>query len=274
MKRWRAVSVAVTLCLAVACGGDEPSPKAPPAPPDPAAIARLVADLDHPEYRRRAVATQKLTELGAAAEAPLKALLAGKPSLEAAGRGREILDEIAARRWQAQHGGGPVVGGLSVRLTTDKPVYRAGERPVLIARVTNAGDRPRAAVPPRRADMRLPHYTTTSSMSHGEIEVRALSTGRQGSRGSSHTSFGGLRAQEKAPDLAPGAHHEQRFSLQEMGGAELAPGEYEARFVYWAKSRGLAPGAPADVPSNPVRFRVLAPEPKAQGAPAKSGEKK
>jgi len=69
--------------------------KLQPSAPDPQ-LARLIADLDHPQFAVRRQAQEELEKLGPGAEAALSKVLAGKPSLEMRQRVEQLLDKITA----------------------------------------------------------------------------------------------------------------------------------------------------------------------------------
>jgi hypothetical protein len=66
----------------------------PVAAVDPQRVVRLVADLDSERYERRKRATEELEKLGDAAEAALRKVLAGKPSLEMRQRAEQLLQKL------------------------------------------------------------------------------------------------------------------------------------------------------------------------------------
>jgi hypothetical protein len=66
--------------------------------PDPRRIARLIADLDHPQYRVRRRVTAALVKLGWHAEPALRRALAATPSLEARIRLDGLLRRLEAVR--------------------------------------------------------------------------------------------------------------------------------------------------------------------------------
>jgi hypothetical protein len=66
----------------------------PAAAVDPQRVVRLVADLDSERYEQRKRATDELQKLGDAAEAALRKVLAGKPSLEIRQRAEQLLQKL------------------------------------------------------------------------------------------------------------------------------------------------------------------------------------
>src|SRR5262249_45864644 len=61
---------------------------------DEAAMARMIADLDNPEFKVREKATTQLEELGEIAEPALRKALQGKPSLESRKRLEALLEKL------------------------------------------------------------------------------------------------------------------------------------------------------------------------------------
>jgi RNA polymerase sigma factor (sigma-70 family) len=68
--------------------------------PDAQIVARLIADLDSEDFRKREKATEELTKLGDAAAPALRQALQGKPALEMRRRLQQLLDQ--GRDWSAE----------------------------------------------------------------------------------------------------------------------------------------------------------------------------
>jgi RNA polymerase sigma factor (sigma-70 family) len=79
---------------AVALVRERVRPAAPPDGPDPAAVRKLLADLDSTKFAERDRATRELRRLGRRAEPFLRQALANPPSAEARQRAQALLDEL------------------------------------------------------------------------------------------------------------------------------------------------------------------------------------
>jgi len=214
-------------------------------------IAGLIAQLDSPDPGVREKATAKLLNLGPRVLKPLRDALAGDTTAEFAGRAKVIIEEIS-RQWKYVNAiGGNVVGGFQATLESRTTTFAMG-KPIsvnLIFRCVGVNGHRLAET--RTIDVELDGALFSVPQAEGKLVVNKV---------------GGAKLPAKAAPIVcnSGEPHSIDFMV---GGSvntalwidrelELAAGEYEVKFVYYALTKALLPEALEDLESNTLRITI------------------
>jgi hypothetical protein len=215
-------------------------------------VAELIAQLDSPDAAVRERATAKLINIGPRVLKPLREALAGQPSPEFAGRARDIIEEIS-RQWKyVNEIGGNVVGGFQATLESRTNTFAAG-RPISLSLVfTCVGMNGHRLAETRTIDIELADAAVFGTpQAEGKLVIKKV---------------GDAKLPQKAAPIicSSGEPHSIDFNV---GGSvntalwidhelQLAPGEYEVKFIYYAQSKGLLEEALEDLESNSLRIKI------------------
>jgi hypothetical protein len=249
----------ISLLLAMLIGGllIEPAPAAAPTtrPAIDRQIAELIAQLDSPDAAVREKATAKLINLGPRVLKPLREALAGEPSPEFAGRARDIIDEIS-RQWKyVNEIGGNVVGGFQATLETRTNTFAAG-RPISLNLVFRCvGVNGHRLAETRTIDIELGDAAAVYSTreSEGKLMIRKVGESKLPPKAAPIICNSG--EPHTIDFLVGGSVNTALWIDREL---QLAPGEYEVKFIYYAQSKGLLDEALEDLESNTLRITIAA----------------
>jgi len=217
-------------------------------------ILELIAQLDSPDAALREKATAKLINLGPHVLRPLREALAGEPSPEFAGRAKEIIEEIS-RQWKyVNEIGGNVVGGFQATLETRTNTFAAG-KPIslnLIFRCVGVNGHRLAET--RTIDIELEGGALYSTpQSEGKLIIKKIADAKWPQKAAPIICNSG--EPHSIDFLVGGSVNTALWIDHEL---QLAPGEYEVKFIYYAQSKGLLDEALEDLESNTLRITVLA----------------
>jgi len=215
-------------------------------------IAALIAQLDSPDAALREKATAKLINLGPRVLKPLRDALAGETTPEFSGRARQIIEEIS-RQWKyVNEIGGNVVGGFQATLESRTSTFAAG-RPIslnLVFRCVGANGHRLAET--RTIDIELADVAVFSTpQSEGKLVIKRVGDAKLPQKAAPIICNSG--EPHSIDFLVGGSVNTALWIDHEL---QLAPGEYEVKFIYYAQSKGLLEEAIEDLESNTLRIKV------------------
>ena len=215
-------------------------------------ILELIAQLDSPDAAVRENATAKLINLGPRVLKPLHDALAGETTPEFSGRARQIIEEIS-RQWKyVNEIGGNVVGGFQATLESRTNTFAAA-RPIslnLVFRCVGANGHRLAET--RTIDIELADSGTFSTpQSEGKLVIKKMGEAKLPPKAAPIICNSG--EPHSIDFLVGGSVNTALWIDHEL---QLAPGEYEVKFIYYAQSKGLLEEALEDLESNTLRIKV------------------
>ncbi len=215
-------------------------------------IAGLIGQLDSPDAALREKATAKLINLGPRVLKPLRDALAGETTPEFSGRARQIIEEIS-RQWKyVNEIGGNVVGGFQATLESRTNTFAAA-RPIslnLVFRCVGANGHRLAET--RTIDIELADVAVFSTpQSEGKLVIKRVGDAKLPSKAAPIICNSG--EPHSIDFLVGGSVNTALWIDREL---QLAPGEYEVKFIYYAQSKGLLEEALEDLESNTLRIKV------------------
>jgi hypothetical protein len=217
-------------------------------------IARLLIELDDADARIREKATAKLINLGPRVLRPLKAAMNPDASPEFMLRAKSILAEIASQWRYVDESGGNVVGGFQATLSS-KSEFQAG-KPISLALVFRCVASGGGQIwETRTIDIEFPDSAAlfATRESEGRLVIKKISAPDLPARASPIICNSG---QPHAIDFTIGGSVNTSIWIDRE--FQLAPGEYEIRFIYYAHSRALLKDALEDLESNTIKIKVIA----------------
>ena len=259
------------LCLtAAAARAEDGPPKVDAAPTPPAAadlgegdttdprVEALIDDLESGDAAVRDAATRALVRVGPPAVGPLDARLAEAPSPELAGRAKRVRDGINRlwRNWDPA--AGMVCAGLqaTLRPAEDALTFRAGEAILFNVEFRNVSPEPREMVDVRGVDLDLgKNASFTSPFSDGRLIVRRLDDDNAPAAPNVGRALVYETGEPRTVRLKSGGRALTPVRVDEC--VTLPPGEYELRFVYYAKSKALLADAASNLRTTPVNIKVV-----------------
>ena len=217
-------------------------------------IAELIAQLDSPDAALREKATTKLLNLGPRVLKPLREALAGETTAEFSSRAKVIIEKIS-RQWKyVSEVGGNVVDGFQATLQSRTNTFAAG-KPIslnLILRCVGANGRRLAET--RTIDIELEGIPIFASpQAEGKLVVKKIGDARFPDKASPIVCNSG--EPHSIEFIVGGSVNTALWIDREL---QLAPGEYEVKFVYYALSKALLPEALEDLESNTLRITIKA----------------
>ena len=230
-------------------------PNAEPAKTNPR-VEALLDDLESLDAAAREAATKELVRLGPSVLPALEERLADLPGPELTARAKMVKDGVARawRYWVPD--GGRIAGGFQATLAPADEVFTfAAGAPVLFnVEVRNVSPEPRQFTDVRGVDFDLgdgPNAVFSSPFCDARVVIRRTDGGPMPPAGRALVYDTGeprpIRFKTGGNVLTP---------VRLDGGVTLPPGEYEVRFVYYARTKGLLKDALDDLQSNPVKFKV------------------
>lgn len=221
-----------------------------------AEVEKLLDDLDAAEATVRDAAVKGLVRIGPPVLGPLEERLLDAPTPEVVARGKVIKAAIAQKWRYWSPDGGLVCAGFQATLAPpeEQSVFVEGEPLLLELEIRNVSPDPRKMVDIRGMDLDLgdeKEQVFTSPFSDGRLVIRRRSEGNPPPRGQAVVFETGeprkLLCKTGGYVLTP---------LRIDAAVSLAAGEYEIRFIYYARSKSLLEDAPDELRSNLLRVRV------------------
>ncbi|HEV8377399.1 MAG TPA: hypothetical protein VGP99_01010 [Tepidisphaeraceae bacterium] len=215
-------------------------------------IAELIAQLDSPDAVVRERATAKLINLGPRVLKPLREALAVETSPEFAERAKTIIEEIS-RQWKyVNEIGGNVVGGFQATLESRTNTFAMG-RPISLSLVFRCvGVNGHRLAETRTIDIELDGGTVFSApQSEGKLVVKKVGDAKLPLKASPIVCNSG---EPHSIDFNVGGSVNTALWIEKE--LELAPGEYEVTYVYYALTKALLEEALEDLQSNTLRLKI------------------
>jgi hypothetical protein len=241
----------VVVCGLVIDGARAAAPATQPAVLDKQ-IAVLIAQLDSPDAAVRERATAKLINLGPRVLKPLREALAIETTAEFASRAKRIIEEIS-RQWKyVNEIGGNVVGGFQATLECRTNSFAAG-KPISLTLVFRCvGENGHRLAETRTIDIELDGGAVTSApQAEGKLVVKKVGDAKLPARASPIVCNSG---EPHSIDFMVGGSVNTTVWIDHE--LELAAGEYEVKFVYYALSKALLGEALEDLESNTLRITI------------------
>ena len=218
-------------------------------------IAQLIAQLDSPDGAARERATARLINLGPRVLKPLREALAMESTPEFAGRAKAVMEEIS-RQWRyVNEVGGNVVGGFQATLQSRTNTFAVG-RPISLTLVFRCvGVNGHRLGEARTIDIELVDAAALYStpQSEGKLIVKKIGDAKLPQKAAPIICNSG--EPHSIDFLVGGSVNTALWIDREL---QLAPGEYEVKFVYYAESKGLLDEALEDLESNTLRITIAA----------------
>jgi hypothetical protein len=216
-------------------------------------IAALIAQLDSPDAALRERATAKLINLGPRVLKPLREAMTVESTAEFASRAKGIIEEIS-RQWKfVNEIGGNVVGGFQATLESRANTFAVG-KPISLTLVFRCvGVNGYRLAETRTIDIELEGGAVHSApQAEGKLVVKKVGDAKLPAKASPIVCNSG---EPHAIDFMVGGSVNTALWIDRE--LELAAGEYEVKFVYYAMSKALLGEALEDLESNTLRIKII-----------------